>query len=507
MSDHWMIGGAGTGADAAATNGGAYFSGEGGATGSWANGQGTNGGPVNEITGASLVNQGDATTLITKTGEFTNTVIGQWAYVSSALEGKTFWTPIVGVGGNNSISIPDPVVPWASDRADVVVNVGGALPATDVGVQIVIDNILMNHTSSLALGSSIRLSKTVECSTSVLWNALGSDEGWVSTNRLTVLSVDSDGVEIGAGDTRTIIQPAADWDDAGNDALFDIGSTTDCDFIDFKWLDFNCSANAKVADYGIYCNDATSEFIRIFECLAHDAGVNGIYHIGARSMLMRCQCYDCIAAGCFWDSRYGAVLSNKFYDNGTAGLENTDGEAEVAYNEAWGNGTIGIDEQASSDKSSVHNNTCYNNGSDGFNVHTDGDAIRFYNNVSAFNAAGYGYNLNSDIAHFNYFGNNLSFGNLKHSNDAAGDVITDADWADLGNGSWDKSANSFLNPYFANPTSTPPNFNIGNFEALFSGLVNGAGDPTTIGAGAIVGVGPMDRIRRRALNALYGYNL
>lgn len=122
MAVTWVIGGKGTGADASSANGGAFTTGSGTAT--YANFQGTNGGPVCADTTANYI---DATGVITHhtPGGFTNAAVGMYVNIVSG----TNMTPgryVITAADANTITISTDAGTGNSND-DVVLNVGGAL--------------------------------------------------------------------------------------------------------------------------------------------------------------------------------------------------------------------------------------------------------------------------------------------------------------------------------------------------------------------------------------------
>ncbi len=487
MADRWMIQGAGTGADSDATNGGGF---EIGTAATWANAQEANGGPVQEVTGGTYAD-GATDDVIGKTGAFLNTVVGHWAYIQSA--SRNAGVPDrVQITARTNHTITFLTVNWGAGDDDLVVNVGGSLPATDVGWQAAFDLASAGDFVDATPGTH-------------LFDASVTVDGTIGTAaaRITVRGVDVSGSILTVGDTLPLIIVKTAHG-ALNAGLFHIAAADATDYWDFQFLHINADGGGSdVADYCFFNDDEGSSFIRWFQCELEGAAINNFHTQGTRGLIVNCKSHDATGAGFLLSGIESEIRSCSAYDNGTDGIAIEDRIITVTGCECYGNTGDGLSADANARTCTIANNVFYGNSINGLDIHSSTNNMKVYNNAFVGNSA-YGL-VGGAVETFDLLANNLNFGNgIAYANLSG--AITDASvWE--ASSTLDYMANSAVDPQFIAPTATPPNFNIGNPDALQGGLLTPGGQPSLIGAATMILTGVNNRLRMRFSDSTHGYKL
>ena len=392
MSDTFAIGGRGTMADAAINNGGGYVSG--GAAG-WTTFQGPNGGALYTVTGASYAT---VTGIITKNDEF---AVGLTDILVHTKEGAAgawaeAWHAIT-ASDKNSITIASGL----GDNTDIDVWVGGAWPATDVGIQAALDLV--------AAGDTIKVSNA---GTHTLAAGLSTNAAVDATAAAPICCEGvngTTGVVLTKAETYPLVQASG-----GMTNMFLIQSRHFCT----KKLHFD--GNAQAIACGIQINEYYSY---VESCLVEDVDDDGILMNWLGNQAVDCEVWDVPGDGIEAEDAGQGVLSCSVHDCGV-GIRMGGGDyGQTCFgNRVFNNTTDGI--LWRSFGGVCANNICDHN-SRGIYIYSGTSAL-FANN-SCINNTTYGYSFQAANISWAYWGNNHAYGN----GTAHCDSCTDENWADF----------------------------------------------------------------------------
>ena len=490
MANVWMLTGAGA-LGAATVNGGGYATG-GAAT--WANSMVSGGGPVVAETGVTYMLQGGENTddrievrsngAGSGTNEFADAKVGQKMYIQSTLEGASTIVELKVVEATGDY-VEFATIAWTDLRADVVVNVGGALGGT-AGADM--RTAIQTAFNAVAAGDEIVFTPTIY---TIADTSVAVDSGTVTTGtaaaKITVRGGSlATGEILSVGDTRPIIKANASI--ANQSPLYVTGTLL---YYDWRFLDFQ-GGGANKADHAMYLNDLTNvKYHRFFNCLFSDCDLSP-FHLRAAE---GCLAIDCEMFGALGGVA-GAYVRNSNHrlircicrdnTNGASGIDCRNSGSVIDGCKLYNNDGAGIVIRNDAGLTVVINNTVYGN-TEGIDM--AGVLHVVYNNVVSGNS-GNQWNLNADLTEFMYFAYNHAFGGTG--------LVSSGAWADIGEGN-----NITGNPAFLNPAGG--DFRIGNDNIRFAGKPDQIGRNTVMGATSPKYLGAIDLMRARYSEAYGGY--
>ena len=363
------VGGLGTRADAADTNGG-------GATktawdaGSPSDFIGANGGTIRADTGVTYTN---GTTTFSATGIGTGVTVGTLAFVS----GTNITTGIYEVTGQTNDTVVMADIVATGDNTDSVVNVGGALDtlqqALDDADGTSFNKYIFDSEPTLTVAATIDVDAFGGSSSSRVF-IIGTNTSLVDDGTQITLTAQAAGalangileVDSGApfGYVKNIIFDANTdgaahcivQDNTGNGVegwVFENCRFTAASDMNIEWQGviagthlqlINCEIdNAANEGWGIPSSSANRGRPWAINCKIHDNGSHGIYLGTAQTIIFGCQIYDNGGDGILT----GALVFDQFLIAGNT-ITRNDGD--------------GIDLNAASDNGTIFNNVAVNNG-------------------------------------------------------------------------------------------------------------------------------------------------
>lgn len=231
----------------------------------------------------------------------------------------------------------------------------------------------------------------------------------------------------------------------------------------------HCEDGGFTADYGVNQDDGTDGSLnhKFINCRFTEAGKHGAQWTGIGGakqgpVFIGCEFDNNVESG-FANSNFSTRGGPEFHnctvrDNGQNGIvigissftTTTSKTAIIDSCLIYGNGTTtshhGIKCEANAAAVVITNNTIYNNTGDGINCVSNASATQkvIINNTSSNNGA-YGYNFNGNTRDA-YFSNNHSYNNTT----AHTDIVTDANFADFGEGNNLGDSGDTIDPLFTN---------------------------------------------------------
>ncbi len=475
------VGGPGDQSGAHVDNGGFYIS-----SAAWGDVQDANGGPAVSLGACTITSGGGAKCRLTPvSGNVAGAVVGSYSNVDfvadytdghyniTAVDGSDAWLEInLSYNGGNNQNVTTAIC-------------GGALSMDSAGLQIACDllpdvgadiiQICVGEDPGGATGT-VDIDAVVDIDTV---------SGFAAA-RITIEGVDISGVGLTVNAVRPILLASANLVGASG-GMFEISGTTT--YWDWRMLDMDggdTGAN-NTAEACIYCNDATSDYHRFFNCKFHNTEYEAFYWKGDYVVYVAGEIYDAdkggggVPAGYIFATR-ATVLSSSFHDNADAGLEcSSSFGASIIGNLLYDNSGNGLEVESQSTISTVANNTVYGNGGVGIFIDSSASDVRCFNNTSSGNT-GFNWDLDNDATRFAYFGFNHEF--------AGGGAVDDSfTWADIGEGN-----NTTGDPLFTDPANGE--FRMQDFEILMSGIPEFGGRASFIGAVMPELGGPVGRRQR-----------
>ncbi len=402
-----VCGGLGTMADAAQLNGG-------GATkavwdaGSPSDFIDTNGGPKQADTGCTYdhTGNGEGERHITKAASNigNGVTVGTLAYVSGTNITAGIYE-ITAVIDNDTVLVANIVA--SGDNADTVINVGGAIDT----IQNVFDEVANN---AALFSRYIYINGIVSDADGTIPVGVIIDIDVNVGSTTTMVIVVGYNVTLTAK-SQVVLEATADIN-----AIFDFGKAADLYWL-IRSIDFN-AAGAGKANYCVYSNSATDDYVTFESCIFRNAVDNEAIHLeGDNWSVYNSEIYG--SGGGFitgpTDGTNSEVVGCSIHDNAGAGIHLEQTVSMVINNLVYDNTGIGI--YARVGPFTIIGNTCYVNDGDNFSLPASSFYSAVINNVAVGSTGGYGFNLNSHASLEQItFGYNLSAGNSSGHTDVSG---------------------------------------------------------------------------------------
>ena len=390
MADTFAVGGSGTMANAIADNGGGYVS---GSAADWTTFQGPNGGALYTVIGASYAT---ATGVITKADEFALGLTDILVHTKEGAAGAwaEAWHPIT-ASNKDTITIASGL----GDNTDIDVWVGGAWPATDVGIQAALDLV--------AAGDTIKISNA---GTHMLAAGLSTNAAVDATADAPICCEGvngATGVVLTKAETYPLLQASGAMTN-----MFLIQSKHFCT----KKLHFD--GNGQTIACGIQINEYYSY---AESCLVEDVDTDGILMNWMGNMALYCEVWDVPGDGIEAEDNGQGVLFCSVHACVTGiRMGAADYGQQCIGNRSFNNTGDGI--LWRSFGGICANNICDHNNR-GVYIYSGTSAL-FINN-SCINNTTYGYDFQAANISWSFWGNNHANGNgTAHCNSCANE-----DWA------------------------------------------------------------------------------
>ena len=405
MTDSWIIGGQGTGADAAATNGGGFVN---GTASTFANSQGANGGPLYGIGGCDVTGPTSNVRITKDAGpDWSNAVVGTYVYCDFT---ATY------TDGRYAITVVDAAyveiaLVWSSDTT-VNVSVGGALDNPDdaLGLSAAGDTILIPNDDG-----SVR--------TYTLPNNGGNaamsfvHASGTKAARITMRGCNNDGTDLAEGADRPILTTAV----ALTVGMMEFTTYDYYDIIDLV-VD---SGGAGKANYGLYNIDALATNNRFINVKFCNAAISNINWTGQYPVFINIESCDAGTHGAGLGCSDGFFHNCSFHDNGDSGLLTVNSNYNSFTNiSVYDNVGYGINLAGTSSQNKIINCLAYGNGNTGIRARAATVNNVILNNTSVGNT-GDGYGFEGDPTDQAYFGYNHSYGNSAHCSEVADNLFAD----------------------------------------------------------------------------------
>jgi hypothetical protein len=410
MTDSWIIGGKGTGAGAAATNGGGFVD---GTAATFANSQTATGGPLWSLTDCTVDDAGTSNIRVSKSGiNWSGVQVGQWVYCDFATTYTDGRYTVLAVDS----TYMELALSWSANTT-ATVKVGGALDNPDDGLALATagDTILICNDVSAA--RTYTLPNNGGNAAMSFVHASGTKSA-----RITMRGCNNDGTDLAVGADRPILTTSVSL-------TVGMLEFTTYDYYDVIDLIIDCGGEGK-ADYGLYNGNVLATNNRFFNVKFCNADIDNIYWLGQYPVFINVEgCGAIVGRGATLGCSDGIFHNCVFHDNAGDGLTPVNCNCNLFTNiMAYDNGNYGINLAGTSSQSKITNCLAYGNSLDGFQIKVNTANNVIMNNTSVGNG-GVGYDLEGDPYDQAYFGYNHS-----HSNSAHCSEVADGAFADFMNG-------------------------------------------------------------------------
>lgn len=413
MASAFVIGGAGTQAGRAWTNGGVYPVG-----GSWtfANSQGANGAAIYGCANAAVDDPGSGKVRITEAGEFVANLDGLYAYVAFGGGGYTDGHYEILLSDANSITID---TAHLGDLANgVTANAGGALERLDDDWQFSMDVATAGDSIKAGVGNHVlTMATNIDTNTGT------------KANPIIIEGVDSAGVRLTNGAARPVITTATP---GFGTSLWLVAGASSCDYHEVRQLEFDGNGAAG-ATFAIGWNAGGADYWKAYDCRFTNCATSGCYWWSDAGAIVNCEFDDNLgtggAAGLLCAGYNNLIVGCTAHDNAGHGFHQGTSNGKYYDDAAYANGADGF-YFSSSDTHHVVNCVSDGNADNGFHFVTSVDDHYVYNNIASNNTR-YGFDFDGRSYQVGFFGSNNSYNNTLGLCDETNDGPT---WAALENG-------------------------------------------------------------------------
>jgi hypothetical protein len=460
MSDSWITGGKGTGAGAAATNGGGFID---GTAATFDNSQLANGLPLYSLIDCTIDEAVSNNIRVSKSGiNWSGVQVGQWVYCDFAATYTDGRYAVISV----DTTYMELALSWSANTT-ATVKVGGALDNPDDALALATAGDVIYLPNNVSSVRTYTLPNNGGNAAMSFVHASGT-----KTARITMRGCNNDGTDLAVGADRPILTTSVSL-------TVGMLEFTTYDYYDVIDLIIDCGGAGK-ADYGLYNSNVLATNNRFFNVKFCNGDVDNIYWLGQYPVFINVEgCGAITRAGATLGCANGAFYNCVFHDNAGDGLALITCNYNLLINTmAYDNGNYGINLAGASSLSRVINCLAYGNALAGIRsrVNTANNVIM--NNISVGNG-GVGYDLEGDPYDQTYFGYNHSYNNSAHCSECA-----DGAFADFMNG-----GNITGDPLFASVVDGSEDFT----PALTSPLIAAALPNLDLAAVNYQDIGPIQR--------------